>query len=72
MMQKTTFMGHVISYDDPLANDGLRYLMHVIPPQEAKEFFNQAYLHGYIAFKDGAGYNFKLLHSGEEYELVKT
>lgn len=72
MIQKTMFLGHVLSYDDPTTTDGLDYLMHTISPQEAKEFFNQAYLHGYIAFKDSAGYNFKLLHSGQEYELVKT
>ena len=69
--QKTIINGHTVSYDSSLA-EGLRYLMYQINEQEQKVFFDEAYARGSAAFRDHMGYNYKLIHHGGEYQLVKV
>ena len=67
---KTIISGHTVSYEDD-AKQGIYYLLHQIDAGEKKVFFNQAYSRGFAEFEDQMGYNYKLIHRGGEYELVK-
>lgn len=71
MEQKTMIDGHIVSHDESLS-EGMRYLMYQINPQERKVFFDEAYRRGSAEFKDHMGYNYKLIHGGGEYQLVRV
>jgi hypothetical protein len=68
---KTTINGHIVSHDESV-NAGLRYLMYIINAQEQKVFFDEAFAHGSAMFEDHAGYKYKLIHNGSEYNLIKA
>lgn len=68
--EKTTILGHIVSYDSTL-EEGVRYLRFKITPQEAKVFFDEAYARGHAAFRDHMGYNYNLVHHGGEYQLSR-
>ncbi len=67
---KVTILGHTISYDET-ASHGIYYLTYQIDMQEKKVFFDQAFSHGFANFEDQMGSNYKLIHHGSEYQLVK-
>ena len=71
MEQKTTIHSHIVSYDESL-DQGIRYLKFKITPAEVKVFFDEAYYRGSAAFRDHMGYNYKLIHNGGEYQLVRV
>jgi hypothetical protein len=71
MENKTTINGHIVSHDESV-NAGIRYLLHLIEEKESRVFFDQAYSHGFAYFEDQMGYNYKLIHHGSEYQLIKA
>jgi hypothetical protein len=70
MNSKVTINGHIVSYDDS-TKQGIYYLMHLIDAKEQKVFFDQAFSHGFAFFEDQRGGDYKLVHHGSEYQLVK-
>ena len=68
---KTIINGHTVEYEEN-AKHGVYYLTHQIDTQEAKVFFDQAFNRGSAAFEDQMGYNYKLVHHGSEYQLVRV
>lgn len=71
METKTIIKGHTVCHDASVSA-GVRYLIYEIDAQEARAFFNEAYNHGFAVFEDHAGYKYKLIHHGSEYQLVKS
>ena len=68
---KTTILGHIVEFEES-ARSGIVYLSQRIDSHEAKVFFDQAYSKGVVHFEDQMGYNYKLVHSGAEYKLIKV
>jgi len=71
MDKKIIIWGHTVSYDDSVVAYGIYYLTHQIDAPEAKVFFDQAFSHGSACFEDQMGNNYKLVHNGSEYQLIK-
>ena len=69
--QKAIIWGHTVSHDESVAS-GMYFLSRQINAQEAQVFFEHAYNHGSAVFQDHAGYRFKLVHEGGEYNLIKS
>ena len=67
---KTIIKGHAVSYE-PSANAGVRYLTYDLDASEANVFFNQSFNRGSADFEDKMGNDYKLIHHGSEYQLVK-
>lgn len=67
---KAIVHGHTVEYDEK-NSAGVRYLSYELDDQEARVFFDEAYNQGSAVFEDHAGYKFKLVHHGGEYQLVK-
>ncbi len=65
MIQKDTFYGYYISYDDETAYDGFVYLRDYLDRNETMVFFNEANRNGRADYEDAYGRDFTLIKNSD-------
>ena len=71
MEHKVLISGHTVAYEDSV-KQGIYYLTRQLDSREVTVYFDQAFSHGFAYFEDQMGYNYKLVHNGAEYKLVRV
>ena len=67
--KQTMVQGHKVFYSQD-AQDGVNYLVR-LSRDEAKVYFDQAYLKGTASFEDHMAKNFKLTKKNYDFELTR-